>query len=139
MSATHEPETDSKTARLRVLIADDSALFLRTLSLLLQDQPGLEVVGMANGGKQAIDLMESLKPDLVLMDLNMPDLSGLAVLQYARENYPSTRIIVVSSYDTPTVMAACRARGANGFVSKNRLSTELLGEIRRAAEQIPHP
>jgi len=91
----------------------------------------IKVVGTASDGRQAIERVDALEPDLVLLDYQMPETSGLEALLTLRRRHPQVRVIVVTVHDTPEVREACLACGADGFVSKTRVYSELPGEIRR--------
>jgi len=104
---------------LRVVIADDHTLFRRGVRSLLSTVPGVEVVGEASDGEQAIALTAELVPDLVLMDLQMPGGGGFAAIRVITEQVPAVNILVVTMFeDDDSVFAAMRA-GARGYVLKD--------------------
>lgn len=117
--------------RMRTLVVDDSPLFLQTICSFLESLETIEVVGSVMNGRQALEQAEALQPDLVLMDLQMPEMNGLEATLQLRRLSPSTRIIIVSMHDSPEVRSACQAAGAHGSVPKQRMYQELPAEIRR--------
>ena len=115
---------------IRVLIADDHALFRSGLRTLLGADPATEVVGEATTGLEAIALAEALQPDVVLMDLQMPDVSGIDATRRILETSPHIGVLVVTMFeDDYSVFAAMRA-GARGYVLKDTDEEEMLRAIR---------
>lgn len=114
---------------LRVLIADDHPLFLRGLRTVLQSAAMIELVGEATTGRQAVDLVREYAPDLVVMDLHMPELNGIEATRQICELRPDTAVLVVTMVqDDDSVFAAVRA-GARGYVLKGVDEEELLRGI----------
>jgi DNA-binding NarL/FixJ family response regulator len=113
-------------ARVRVLIADDHRLFAESLMTSLCADDRIDVVGLAHTGRQAVDLTEELQPDIVLMDLNMPDMDGFEATRIIHEEHPSSRVLVLTGSDSPADAARARAAGAAGFVTKDRSTAELM-------------
>jgi DNA-binding NarL/FixJ family response regulator len=120
-------------AIIRVLVVDDYDLFRTGLVTLLSGQPGLEVAGQASNGRAGVRLAQELKPDVTLMDLRMPDISGHEATRAILARYPDTRVVVftVSSEDED-VEAAVQA-GACGFLAKDIPIDEVVAAIRAAA------
>ncbi len=115
---------------LRVLIADDHVLFRDGMRALLTAAPDLELVGEASTGQEAIDLSAQLRPDVVVMDIQMPGTSGIEATRRIVEQYPQIRVLIVTMFeDDNTVFAAMRA-GARGFVLKGANYNEMLRAIR---------
>jgi DNA-binding NarL/FixJ family response regulator len=114
----------------RVLVADDHLLFRDGMRALLAAAPDLEMVGEASTGREAIDLSEQFRPDVVVMDIQMPGTSGIEATRRIVEQSPETRVLVVTMFeDDNTVFAAMRA-GARGYVLKGANYTEMLRAIR---------
>jgi DNA-binding NarL/FixJ family response regulator len=110
---------------LRILIADDHPLFRKGMRSLLETMPEVEVVGEAATGQQAVDLAAGLQPDVILMDLQMPEGSGLAATRAISQASPHTRILVVTLFeDDDSVFAALRA-GARGYILKDAEESEM--------------
>jgi DNA-binding NarL/FixJ family response regulator len=114
----------SETAT-RVLIADDQTIVREGLSTLLSLLPGIEVVGAATDGEEAVQLVARLRPDVVLMDLRMPRVDGAEATRRIRELAPATQVIVLTTYaDDASVFAAVQA-GARGYLTKNASAAEI--------------
>lgn len=119
---------------IQVLIAEDHALLVDALQLLLGTQPDLHCAGVARNGEQARDLALALQPDVLLLDLGLPLLDGLGVMESLRRAKSTVRVLVVTArMDVQSVRAAL-ALGAAGYLPKNEDSDELLLAIRRVAE-----
>ena len=119
---------------VRVLVADDQALFREALTTLLEVQAGIEVVGEAANGEEAVRSSAELRPDVVLMDLRMPVLDGIAATARLRAEQPAVRVLALTTFDDDEdVFAALRA-GAVGYLLKDVTSARLV-EALVAAEQ----
>lgn len=119
--------------RIRILIADDHPLFRDGMHGLLDTVPDTEVVGEATSGEEAITLAENLQPDVILMDIKMPGITGLQAMREILHTSPHIRILIVSMLeDDDSVFAAMRA-GACGYVPKGANQTEMLRAIRAVA------
>jgi NarL family two-component system response regulator LiaR len=117
---------------IRVLIVDDHAVVREGLRSFLDLQDGIEVVGEAGDGAEAVDEAERLRPDVVLMDLVMPNVDGVEAMRRLRERVPATRVIVLTSFlDEERLLPAIRA-GAAGYLLKNAQPQELARAIRAA-------
>jgi DNA-binding NarL/FixJ family response regulator len=117
---------------IRVLIADDHPVFRFGLKALLEAEDGVEVAGEATGGLEAVALAAELTPDVILMDLNMPDLNGLEATRRILQANPETGILVITMFDDDSVFAAMRA-GARGYILKGAEGDETLRAIRAVA------
>ena len=117
-------------AKVRVLIAEDQALVRRGTSVLLSMEPDMEVVGQACDGVEAVAMAGQLRPDIVLMDLHMPRLSGVAATREITRDLPGIQVLVLTTLsDDETVFEAVRA-GAHGYLLKDVTEQELLETIR---------
>ena len=122
------------TEPIRVLIADDHPFFRDGLRVLLEATPDTELVGEATDGNEVLALAEESKPDVILMDLRMPALGGIAATRKILENTPETNILVVTMVeDDDSVFAAMRA-GARGYLLKGADKDEMLLAIRAVAQ-----
>lgn len=110
---------------IRTLIADDHALVRAGIRALVEKIPGVEVVGEAGKGSEAKELITKLQPDLVLLDITMPDGNGFDVLLHVQENFPQTRIIVLTVHEAGEYAIRALREGAAGFLPKSAASTEL--------------
>jgi DNA-binding NarL/FixJ family response regulator len=117
---------------IRVALADDQALVRAGFRKLLEGEPGIEVVGEAADGSQAVDLCRRHRPDVVLMDIRMPVLDGLAATQQVVAD-GSTRVLVLTTYDLDEYVFSALAAGACGFLLKDSPPDELVSAIRVVA------
>lgn len=118
---------------VRVLLADDQALFREALRILLEVQPGIEVVGEARDGDEAVRRSAELRPDVVLMDLRMPVLDGIAATARLRAEQPDVRVLALTTFDDDDdVFAALRA-GAVGYLLKDVTSARLVEALDAAS------
>ncbi|HXV22552.1 MAG TPA: response regulator transcription factor [Desulfuromonadales bacterium] len=120
--------------RIRVLIADDHILVREGLRLMLEAQGDIVVVGEAGDGVEALELASKLKPEVVLLDIAMPRLSGLETVRLIREAVPESHIIVLSMYDKEAYAHQVLQDGAHGYVLKGASSSKLLEAIRAASD-----
>ncbi|SFA80579.1 two component transcriptional regulator, LuxR family [Cohnella sp. OV330] len=119
---------------IRILLADDHAVVRRGLHVMLSTQGGLELVGEASNGIETLELAARLAPDIILMDLQMPVLDGLATMERLRDNGSEAKVIVLTSYaDQDHVLPAVRA-GARGYLLKDVEPEDLIRAIRRVHE-----
>lgn len=118
-------DKSGRLKRIRVLIADDSAVFRTALERLLKGLPQVEMVGVAEDGVHALVLVASTRPDLVLMDANMPGLSGLQATRQTRAGFPGVRVIIITLHDLEELKAASLAAGAERLILKRNLRHEL--------------
>jgi DNA-binding NarL/FixJ family response regulator len=120
--------------RIRVLIADDHVLVREGLRLMLEAQGDIVVVGEAGDGVEALELARKLMPNVVLLDIAMPRLSGLETVRLIRDAVPESHIIVLSMYDKEAYAHQVLQDGADGYVLKGASSAKLLEAIRTASD-----
>ena len=118
------------TKKIRVMLADDHAILRAGLRMLLEAQPDMAVVAEAADGEEAIRRAGGSRPDVAVVDLSMPGLSGVETLERLRREVPSTRLLVLTMHDDPGYARLALAAGASGHVIKDAESTELLAAIR---------
>jgi DNA-binding NarL/FixJ family response regulator len=112
--------------RIRVIVADDHAVVRQSFRFLLDNHPDVEVVGDASNGREAVDLAEKLRPDVVLMDMVMPGLNGLEATRQIRKRLPRTKVLMLTGYmEDEQIIGALRA-GASGYVVKKSDVEELV-------------
>lgn len=116
-----------------VLIADDHAMVRAGLRMLIEDEPGLEVVGEAQDGAEALRLAHALRPTIVLADLRMPPPDGIELARLLARDLPEMRTIVVSMHEDRATVADALAAGAAGYVIKRSGPDELIAAIRSVA------
>lgn len=120
-------------APIRVLVADDHRLFRDGLRALLNSAPDLEVVGEAGGGEEVVAKADAVRPDVILMDLQLPGLNGIEATRRILGSQPSVNVLVLTMFeDTDTVLAAMRA-GARGYILKDADEEALLRSVRAVA------
>ena len=118
--------------KYRILIVDDVAETRENIRKLLQFEGDFEVVGAANSGRDGIELAKSLKPDVVLIDINMPDMDGITATELIRQQNPMTQVIILSVQNDQSYMRRAMLVGARDFLTKPPASDELSSAIRRA-------
>lgn len=118
-------------AGIRVLLVDDSSEFLKMLSKFLASAPEVDLIGIARTGQDAIKFSAELSPDLILMDLIMPEINGLEATRRIKTMPDPPIIIILTGHDTPEYRSEAVNAGADGFVSKPELFHELLPLMRR--------
>ena len=118
--------------KIRVLIADDHAIVRDGLKQLLGSQADMEAVGEAENGREALEKVKALHPDVIVLDIAMPHLSGLEAIGLIREAVPGTQVVVLSMHAKETYVQQTLAAGALGYVLKASPSTDILEAIRAA-------
>ncbi len=120
--------TVDEETRLRVLIVDDQLLYAEAISVLLSQQDGLDVVGIAGDGREAIEQALALRPDVVLMDIQMPRLDGISATRRSRRRLPATKVLVMTALNGEHAKDALSA-GASGCIKKFSSAGDLLTAI----------
>src|SRR5262245_10165284 len=115
---------------IRILTVDDHQLLREGIVAVLATQADMVVVGQASNGKEAIEAFRNQRPDVTLMDLRMPDMSGLEALTAIRSEFPSARIIMLTTYAGDAQAAAALKAGAAGYLLKNLVRRDLIETIR---------
>ena len=119
---------------IRVLLADDHKLIRAGLVLVVQQQPHLQVVGEADDGRQAVEMVNSLKPDVAVMDIGMPNLNGIEAAQQITQSHPQTAVVMLSMHaDEGYVLRALKA-GARAYLLKDSATSDLVQAIRAVVE-----
>lgn len=125
---------DKTLRRIKVLVVDDHSVVREGICALLSLQKDMEVIGEAVDGKDAIDKVQSLMPNVAVMDIIMPVMSGLEATKRITEEYPETKVLVLTQYDEEENMFVAKQVGAYGFIAKSAASSDLLTGIRTVGE-----
>lgn len=128
-----ETVTTPPARPIRVLLVDDQTLVRMGFRMVLDAQDGVEVVGEAADGRTGIDMCRTLSPDVVLMDVRMPDTDGIAATELIAQDCPQSRVIVLTTFDLDEYAFAALRAGASGFLLKDVGPAELLASIRAVA------
>lgn len=123
---------------IRILIADDQQLFRDGLRSLIDQENDMEVVAEAENGREAIELSKAVKPDLIVMDINMPDLNGIDATQVICEELPGIKLIALSIHSTQKFVSGMLKAGASGYIVKHCAFKELAIAIRTISEGKPY-
>src|ERR1035441_4292661 len=127
----------NKSVGIRVVIADDPPVVCRGLAAILPPEPDIEVVGQACDGRQAVDLFRKHQPDVSLMDLRMPVMSGVDAIRSIRKDHPSGGFIVLTTYHGDEDIHRALKAGAQAYLLKGMADIELLGaKIGRASSRV---
>lgn len=119
----------------KVLVCDDHTLMVEGLSVLLEGHPEFELAGFAHSASEAIQLLESNVPEVLLLDLNLKESDGFEVLKVARERHPALLIIILTMYRDQSLIERARKEGANAFLEKSVSNAELFTAMRRDSRE----
>ncbi|MBS0301548.1 MAG: response regulator transcription factor, partial [Proteobacteria bacterium] len=117
-------------APLRLLVADDQPIIRRGLALMLDAEPDIEVVGQATDGQQALELAHALRPDVVVMDLHMPRVSGVAATRLLSAQLPRVAVVVLTTFDDDELVFEAVRAGARAYLLKDAAEAEVLETVR---------
>lgn len=123
---------------LRILICDDQDVVREGLHAILKTAAGIEVVGTARDGAEALELIPSARPDVVLMDLKMPGMNGIQATREIRTSYPAVRVLVLTTYDADEWVFDAIRSGASGYLLKDTPREQLIAAIKGTAEGKTH-
>jgi DNA-binding NarL/FixJ family response regulator len=115
---------------IRLLLVDDQSLICQGLAAVLNQEVDLEVVGLAENGQVAIEQVQALQPDVVLMDIRMPVMTGIEATRLISEQFPQIKVLVLSTFDDDCDIAQSMRAGAKGYLLKDMPAIELVGAIR---------
>jgi two-component system response regulator DevR len=146
---------------IRLMIVDDHEMVREGLKAILVTEPDFSIVGDAANAEQALELIESLRPDIVLLDVRLPGVSGIEVCRIVTEQYPETAVIILTTFTEEQIIAQCIQAGAKGFILKDverfdlkrairavargeaaidtKAAAAILAQLRRAGDQKGHP
>ena len=116
---------------IKLLIADDQELIRQSLQILLGAEPGFEVLDSVENGKEVIRAIRKEKPDVILMDIRMPEMDGVVCTQIIKENYPDIKIIILTTFDDDEYVFNALKYGASGYLLKGIQTKQLVDAIRK--------
>lgn len=122
-------------ANIRVMVADDNDIIRVDLSKLLDLEEDIEVIGVATDGIEAVDFFRRLRPDIVVMDVRMPGLSGVEATRRITSESPEAKVVILSIHDRPEYREQSRKAGARAYLLKGTLFEELTETIRRVSKE----
>ena len=131
------PGAGRESERMRVVIADDHGIVRSGVRMLLERQADIEVVGEASDGAEARDLVIRLKPDLAILDVKMPKLTGLQATREIREHVPDVAVLILSMYDDDRYLFEALKAGASGYVLKAQADADLMAAVRAVEKGEP--
>lgn len=123
---------------IRLLITDDQSIVCEGLRVIFSSDPEIEVVGIANDGAQAVEMIASLAPDLVLMDLKMPVMNGVQATRIIKEQHPGTRVLVLTTYDMDEWVFDALRSGADGYLLKDTPRNSLIDAVKNTVAGKTH-
>jgi two-component system response regulator NreC len=130
-------KTESTMGSLRILIADDHEMMLAGVRTVIERQVGWEVCGVATTGRQAVERAFTLKPDIVVMDMSMPELNGLDAAVQIKRKLPQTEIVILSAHETEELIRDAFAAGVKSFVFKSQTQQFLVEAVRSLSQHKP--
>jgi DNA-binding NarL/FixJ family response regulator len=119
---------------IRILLADDHALVRQGFGMILEAQPDMEIVGQAGNGREAVELAEKLRPDVVVMDVAMPELNGTEATRRLAASTPRTRVLALSMHKDSVYVREILRAGARGYLLKDSGDTDLVAAVRAVAK-----
>jgi DNA-binding NarL/FixJ family response regulator len=122
-----------------VLLADDHKVMLQGLISVLESQPGIQVLGEASTGREAVEMARVLRPDVIVMDISMPGMDGIEATRRIKESVPQIRVVGLSMFEEQSVIDAMRQAGAEAFVKKTDTSNNVLRAIFGPSCRVPAP
>ncbi len=135
------PPSSRQMNKIKVIIADDHVLFREGTRNLIEQERDMEVVGEANDGAEAVELVAKLRPHVALMDIAMPRVNGIEATRQIKTSQPSTAVLILTAYDNDQYIMALLEAGAAGYLLKNVSGKNLVNAIRavHAGEAVLHP
>jgi two-component system, NarL family, nitrate/nitrite response regulator NarL len=131
-----EPIAAAELPRLiRVLVVDDEPLFVELVETMLGAEHGIEIVGVAADGEQGVRLAAELEPDVIVMDISMPVMNGIDATREIRKHDPEARILILTGGASVEEIDEARAAGAAAYLTKDRIASEFVTEIRELADR----
>lgn len=125
---------DSTTTQIHVILADDHDILRQGLKLLLEAQPDIQVVGEARTGTEAIEQIKQHRPDVIILDISMPDMDGLKACQTIRQHYPDTQVLILTMHESEEYFLQALRVGAVGYLVKKAAPSELCTAVRTTTQ-----
>jgi DNA-binding NarL/FixJ family response regulator len=119
--------------KIKILIADDHTMFLQGIISLLEQEPNIEIVGKAVNGLEALQVIEQIPVDLLILDISMPEMDGIELSKILKKKFPAIKILVVSTHSNVSLISRLIRIGVNGYLLKNAEKAELLKAINTIA------
>jgi DNA-binding NarL/FixJ family response regulator len=126
---------------ISVLLVDDHSLVRRGFRRMLEDDPGIRVAGEASDGSEAVDAVQALHPDVVVMDFALPSMNGAVATRHILKSAPNTAVLILSMHSETNYVRTCLEAGARGYLLKNAMDLELVSAVKQVAagEQVLDP
>ena len=121
----------SESKKIKVLVADDHEILASGITAMLQREASFDVLGYASNGQEAIDMIKKHKVDLVIMDINMPDMNGIEATTIIKKDFPDTSVLILSMFDREGYIQNALDAGADGYLLKNVGEEEMISAIKR--------
>lgn len=118
---------------IRVLVADDQELLRHSIKYVLDEQPDIQVVGTAKNGREALELTKERKPDVVLMDVRMPEIDGVKCTELVKASCPQTKVLILTTFDDDEYVFGALCSGASGYILKGISMQDLIAAVRETA------
>jgi two-component system, NarL family, response regulator LiaR len=135
ISSIHgEVRMGARSGSARLVLADDHDLVREGIRAVLEGEPDLAVVGEASNGREAVEVCREVRPDLVLMDVRMPEMDGLAATRAIKEELPETSVVMVTMHESPDYLLEAIKAGAAGYILKDAAGERLVEAVRRTLE-----
>ncbi|WP_052888327.1 MULTISPECIES: response regulator [Thermogemmatispora] len=128
-TTTSTAETTKAVQKIRILLADDHTILRAGLKMMLNAQPDMEVVGEAQDGRQALQEALRLQPDIVLMDITMPDMSGIEATRQIKKQVPETKVLILTMHENDEYIFQALRAGASGYMLKEAADTDLISAL----------
>ncbi len=127
------PKAAQAVSTIKILIAEDHAIVREGIRMILDAEPDFDVVGEAKDGRQAVDLARALSPDVVVMDISMPEMTGIEATQQIRRLCPETHVLILTMHEEESYVFQLLQMGASGYVLKRAAATDLVEAVRAAS------
>ena len=130
--------SSNPSSKLRIFLADDHEVVREGVRRMIENRPGWEICGEASNGRNAVAAVEKLKPDIVIMDLGMPELGGMEATRQIRRSFPETEVLVFTGQDDEQLIHGVFAAGARSYLAKRDIGQHLIAAIESLAEHKPY-